>query len=73
VSANAVVSLRDLGPEQRFLADATRGHEPFAEHAAARLEHGEPLYGDSCRTSTVTASVRCWRSWRDGARRPARR
>jgi hypothetical protein len=45
--AERVVSLRDLEREQRFLADAARGHEPFVEHATARLDAGEPLFGDS--------------------------
>jgi hypothetical protein len=43
----AVVSLRDPGREQRFLRDAARHHEPYAEHAAARLEAGEEPFGDS--------------------------
>jgi Holliday junction resolvase RusA-like endonuclease len=38
---------RDRGGEARFLAAAARGHDAFAEHAAARLEAGEVTHGDS--------------------------
>jgi hypothetical protein len=38
---------RDLDREQRFLLDAAHGHEPFVEHATARLEAGEEPFGDS--------------------------
>jgi hypothetical protein len=38
---------RQAAREQRFLADAARGHAPFVAHAQARLEGGEELYGDS--------------------------
>jgi hypothetical protein len=41
------VTLRDLDREQRFLHNAARGHEPFIEHATARLDVGEEPYGDS--------------------------
>jgi hypothetical protein len=41
------MSLRDPEREQRFLRDAARHHEPFAEHAAARLAAGEEPFGDS--------------------------
>jgi hypothetical protein len=41
------MSLRDQAREQRFLRDAARGHDPFSDHAAARLDAGEDTYGDS--------------------------
>jgi hypothetical protein len=40
-------SLRDLDRERRFLRHAARHHEPFAQHAAARLAAGEEPFGDS--------------------------
>ena len=43
----AAMSLRDQQREQRFLSDAARGHEPFVQHATARLDAGEEPFGDS--------------------------
>ena len=39
--------IRDLEREKRLLRDAARGHDPFVQHAADRLDAGEEPYGDS--------------------------
>jgi hypothetical protein len=38
---------RDRDRERAFLADAARGHRPLVDHALARLDAGDELYGDS--------------------------
>ena len=43
----AQVSRRDPDRERAFLAEAARGHQPFVDHALARLDAGDELYGDS--------------------------
>jgi hypothetical protein len=41
------MSSRDQSRELAFLAAAGRGHEPFVTQVRARLEEGEPEFGDS--------------------------
>jgi hypothetical protein len=43
----AQVSRGDPDRERAFLADAARGHQPFVDHALARLDAGDAVYGDS--------------------------